>query len=91
MQYKFKDNMGAIFILEGLLIYIYAYDQNPPHIHVRGGSDYFTITIHDRVVTGRAKARSVMKINEFLDSHLDEIMALWDRAQRGETIKKINR
>ena len=26
--------MGSIFIIQGILIYIYAFDHNPPHIHV---------------------------------------------------------
>ena len=30
--------MGSIFVIQGLLIYIYAFDHNPPHIHVRSGS-----------------------------------------------------
>ncbi len=83
--------MGAIYILEGLLIYLYAFDHNPPHIHVRSGSERFTITICDRVVEGRAKSKSIAMINEFLDSHESEVMELWERAQRGETITKINR
>lgn len=29
--------MGAIFAIQGILIYIYAFDHNPPHIHVRSG------------------------------------------------------
>lgn len=83
--------MGAIFILKGLLIYIYAYDHNPPHVHVRSGSEKFTISIKERIVEGRAKSKSIALINEFLDSHEDEVMQLWNKAQRGETITKINR
>ena len=25
--------MGAVFAIQGILIYIYAFDHNPPHIH----------------------------------------------------------
>ena len=46
--------MGAVYVIQGILIYIYAFDHNPPHIH-------------------------------------DEIMELWGKAQRGETIKKVQR
>lgn len=83
--------MGAIFVIKGLLIYIYAYDHNPPHIHVRSGSERFTITIKDRIVEGLAKSKSIALINEFIDNNAEEILSLWDRAQRGETITKINR
>lgn len=81
--------MGAIFILNGLLIYIYAFDHNPPHIHVIKGGDEFTITLNDRIVEGKARSKDIKLINEFIDKHYDEIMILWDKAQRGETIEKI--
>lgn len=83
--------MSAIYILEGLLIYLYGFDHNPPHIHVRRGSEQFTMTIKDRIVEGRAKAKSIALVNEFLDAHESEVMILWDKAQRGEKIEKINR
>lgn len=83
--------MGAIYIIEGLLIYMYAYDHNPPHIHVRSGSENFTIGIIDRIIEGKAKSKSVKKINDFLDKHQAQVMDLWERAQKGESIEKINR
>ena len=83
--------MSAIYILEGLLIYLYGFDHNPPHIHVRSGSEQLTITIKDRIVEGRAKAKSIALVNEFLDSHETEVMELLEIAQRGEQITKINR
>jgi len=83
--------MSAIYILEGLLIFLYGFDHNPPHIHVRRGGEEFTITIKDRIVEGRAKAKSIAMVNEFLDQHESEVMELWEKAQRGEKITKINR
>ncbi|MGN0238175.1 MAG: DUF4160 domain-containing protein [Lepagella sp.] len=74
-----------------MLIYLYGFDHNPPHIHVRGGSEQFTITIKDRIVEGRAKSKSIALVNKFLDDHEAEVMELWNRAQRGEQITKINR
>ena len=68
--------MGAIYILEGLLIYLYGFDHNPPHIHVRKGSEEFIITINDRIVEGRAKVKSIALVNEFLDQHESEVMEL---------------
>lgn len=55
--------MGSIFVIQGLLIYIYAFDHNPPHIHVRSGSGDFTITLKDRIVEGRAKSSAIQLIN----------------------------
>lgn len=84
-------NMGAVYVIQGILIYIYAFDHNPPHIHVRSGEGTFTITIKDRIVEGRAKSKTIRLINDFIDEHEDEIMELWGKAQRGETIKKVQR
>lgn len=83
--------MGAIYVLQGILIYIYAFDHNPPHIHVRSADGEFTITIDDRIVEGRAKARTVHLVNDFIDTHKSEILEIWHKAQRGERITKINR
>ena len=83
--------MGAIYIIEGILIYIYGFDHNPPHIHVKCGDGEFTITIKDRIVEGKAKSRVIQVVNQFLDEHESEVMAIWEKAQRGEKIEKIGR
>jgi hypothetical protein len=81
--------MGSIFIIQGIMIYIYAFDHNPPHIHVRSGTDNFSITIKNRIIEGVARSKTVSIINQFMDEHEDELMELWEKAQKGETIKKI--
>lgn len=83
--------MGAVFVIQGILIYIYAFDHNPPHIHVRSGDGSFTITIKDRILEGKTSARVVKLINEFIDLHESELMEIWNKAQNGEPIKKIKR
>ncbi len=83
--------MGSIFVIQGILIYIYAFDYNPPHIHVRSADGEFTITIEDRIIEGRAKARTIQLVNDFIDENKEEILGIWDKAQRGEKINKINR
>ena len=81
--------MGSIFVIQGILIYIYGFDHNPPHIHVRSGTDNFSITIKIRIIEGVARSKTVSIINQFMDEHEDELMELWEKAQKGETIKKI--
>ena len=83
--------MGSIFVIQGLLIYIYGFDHNPPHIHVRSGEGEFTITLEPREIEGKARVRSIQIVNKFIDEHLDELYKIWDKAQRGEKIEKINR
>ena len=81
--------MGSIYIFRGIMIYIYAFDHNPPHIHVRSGTDNFSITIKDRIIEGKARSKTVNLINQFIDEHTDELMELWNKAQKGEKINKI--
>lgn len=83
--------MGSIFVIQGLLIYIYAFDHNPPHIHVRSGSGDFTITLKDRIVEGRAKSSAIQLINRFIYEHEAELFDIWNKAQRGEKIEKVRR
>jgi len=83
--------MGAIYVIQGIMLYIYAFDHNPPHIHVRSGDGEFTITIKDRIIEGKSKVKTIKIVNDFIDSHTDEIMTIWNKAQRGEKIEKIIR
>lgn len=64
--------MGAVYVLQGLLIYIYGFDHNPPHIHVKSGEGEFTITIKDRIVEGRARSKTIRLINDFIDENEEE-------------------
>ena len=81
--------MGSIFVIQGILIYIYGFDHNPPHIHVRSGTDDFSMTIKDRIIEGMARSKTIAIVNEFIDEHESELLDLWEKAQKGETIKKI--
>ncbi len=83
--------MGSIFVIQGIMLYIYAFDHNPPHLHVKSGEGMFTITIEDRVIEGKAKVKTIKLVNDFIDKHKDEILEIWNKAQRGERINKINR
>lgn len=73
------------------MLYIYGFDHNPPHIHVKSGDGEFTMTIQDRIIEGRTKAKVVQLINQFIDEHEAELMEIWDKAQRGEKIDKVKR
>ena len=83
--------MGAIDIIQGILIYMYAHDHNPPHIHIRYADIRFSITIKEREVEGKSNSRLIRIINEYIDAHEEQLLELWGKAQRGERIKKIKR
>lgn len=73
------------------MLYIYGFDHNPPHIHVKSGEGEFTMTIQDRIIEGRTKAKVVQLINQFIDEHEAKLMEIWDKAPRGEKIDKVKR
>ncbi len=73
------------------MLYIYAFDHNPPHLHVRSGDGEFTITIKERIIEGKAKVKTIKIVNDFIDNNVDEIMDIWNKAQKGEKIEKITR
>lgn len=81
--------MSAIDIIKGILIYMYGQDHNPPHLHIKDGGEWFTITIQSRLVEGKGSSKTINIINEYIDKHEVELLALWEKAQRGETIEKI--
>ena len=81
--------MGSIFIIQGILIYIYAFDHNPPHIHFTYGEYECCISVLDRVVDGKAPSKVIAKVNEWMDLHEAEILTLWEKAQKGEKLGRI--
>ena len=83
--------MSAIDIIHGILIYMYGQDHNPPHLHIKDGGNWFIITIKDRMIAGKASSKTIRIINEYIDEHENQLLELWNKAQRGETIEKVKR
>lgn len=73
----------------GIIISLYWKDHNPPHIHFMYGDYECSISILDRIVDGQAPAKVIAKVNEWIDLHESEILTLWEKAQNGEKLNKI--
>lgn len=43
-----------------------------------------------RIVNGQAPAKVIVKVNEWMDLHEAEILSLWEKAQKGEKLSKID-
>ncbi len=76
--------MSAIDIIKGILIYMYGQDHNPPHLQSKMEENG-----QSRLVEGKGSSKTINIINEYIDKHEVELLALWEKAQRGETIEKI--
>ena len=74
--------MGSIFIIQGILIYIYAFDHNPPHIHVRYAGTRTSISIENHVVHGSLPKRLQKIVIKWMDEHHDELVENWNRLKR---------
>ena len=61
----------------GIIISLYWRDHNPPHIHIEYGEYQCSMSISDRVVNGQIPLKIVTKVNEWMNLHEDEILALW--------------
>lgn len=83
--------MSAIDIIRGILIYMYGFDHNPPHLHIKESENWFTITIKDRVVEGKGSVKAIKLINDYIDANEARLMELWDKAQKGDKIEKVKR
>lgn len=81
--------MPEICRFYGIIISLFWRDHNPPHIHFTYGNYECTISVIDRVVEGKSPAKVISKVNEWIDAHENEILALWEKAQKGEPLNKI--
>ncbi|MDR2910939.1 MAG: DUF4160 domain-containing protein [Bacteroidales bacterium] len=73
----------------GIIISLYLKDHNPPHIHFSYGEYQCKISVIDRIVDGQAPAKVVAMVNKWLDLREHEVLALWDKVQKGEPASKI--
>lgn len=82
--------MAEIFTIQGLSISIYPLDARPAHLHVRRGNDEFVMTLDGREVEGRGTFEDISVVNDFIDSCDEDLHELWQCAQRGEKITRLN-
>ncbi len=81
--------MPEISRFYGIIISLFWRDHNPPHIHFSYGDFECTISVIDRIVQGCAPSKVIVKVNEWMDLHEQEILSLWEKAQRGEELNRI--
>ena len=73
----------------GIIVSLYWRDHNPPHIHFTYGGYECSISVIDRIVGGKAPSKVITKVNEWMDLHESEILSLWEKAQKGEKLFRI--
>ena len=74
----------------GIVIRIHVRDHNPPHFHAHYAEAEAAIRIRDLEITGGSLSpRTFNLVKEWAELHQDELLAAWERAQRGEAPGKI--
>jgi len=79
-------NMPEISRFYGIIVYLLWRDHNPPHIHFSYGEYECVYNILDGVIDGKAPAKVIAKVNEWVSLHEKELLELWEKAQRGERL-----
>ena len=73
----------------GIVIAIYYEDHAPPHFHAKYGEYEVTVRIEDGAVAGDFPGRAKGLIVEWMDSHKDELLANWERAESHQPLRRI--
>ncbi len=74
----------------GIVIAMYFKEHAPPHFHAKYGSQRGAFSIEDlRLTEGRLPQRVVSLVLEWAFQHREELMENWRRAERRESLRKI--
>lgn len=82
-------DMPQISFFYGIVIFMNFTDHAPAHFHAWYGDYKVTVSIRDGVVTGKMPGRALRMILEWLELHRDELLADWEKAQKGTPLDKI--
>lgn len=74
----------------GIVIQMYFNDHNPPHFHVRYGSEKAIIAIETLVLLeGRLSPRALGLVTEWASKHREELIEDWSLARAESKLKAI--
>lgn len=74
----------------GIIVAMYYSDHSPPHFHARYGEYEAQFEIDSlEMIKGKLPRRAVNLVLEWALLHRSELKANWQRAQRGQPLKRI--
>jgi hypothetical protein len=74
----------------GIVISMHFREHLPPHFHAEYGEDEATIDIRAlTVLDGVLSSRSLGMVIEWASQHQSELLDLWERAQRRQSLYKL--
>jgi hypothetical protein len=76
--------MPRICMWDNVIIYMYWFDHNPPHIHVEYHGVMCVIAIESATITeGRLPNRVKRQVLQWVQERQDELLNNWSNAQAG--------
>ena len=81
--------MPEISRFYGIIILMNFLDHSPPHFHAWYNDYKIIVSIEDGTITGEMPKRALKLIIEWLKLHRIELISLWDKAQNGVPLQKI--
>ena len=71
--------MGSIFIINGILIYMYGFDHNPPHIHaITQDFDAPFLIATGEIMDGVFPPKAKAMVKEFVLKYQKELNEMWE-------------
>ncbi len=81
--------MPEISRFYGIIIYMYSFDHNPPHIHVRYGEKESIFYINKLTFESSMPEKIEKRVVMWVTLHLKEILHNWELGQEGKMLVKI--
>lgn len=74
----------------GIVVMMFHEDHAPPHFHARYAGQHAVFTIHPvRLLSGTFSPRARGLVVEWAERHRAELEDDWERARRGEALRRI--
>lgn len=82
--------MPIISFFFGIVIRMFFFDHDPPHIHVEYQGRKALMDFSGNILKGDLKSRTAVKlVREWIDLRYPELLEDWELARQGEEIKQI--
>ena len=82
--------MPPIAKINGIAIQMHYRDHNPPHFHVRSGSEKALVRLSDgEIIAGKLSPRIARRVREWVVSYKRELQKNWERARARQPLLKI--
>lgn len=82
--------MPVLSTFFGIIIYIYANDHNPPHLHVKYGEFDASFNFDGDLIKGDIPKKQQKLVEAWIALYSDELVANWQLIQMGQAVTKIN-